>query len=119
MAKTKKAPKAVKPPSCTFEQVEQAGLIPIYAEIGGNKLPLGVMQPKKFSTGSYGFNLNGKASLTVPGGIAACQMSLNCTVINSGKAKAEKTEETPEVSVPVMNVESVDADVVEDTLVEE
>ena len=41
--------------------------------------------PKRFSTGSVGWNVNGKVTVMVNGQAVRCQCSLNLTVIGSKK----------------------------------
>lgn len=43
---------------------------------------------KEFSTGSLGWNINGKASITVNGVACEVQIGMNCTIIGS-KTEAE------------------------------
>jgi hypothetical protein len=40
-------------------------------------------EPKEFSTGSLGWNINGKVQLDVGGRLVLCQIGLNLTVVGS------------------------------------
>jgi hypothetical protein len=59
---------------------------PLKIEIGG--FPL-VAEPREFSTGSFGWYVNGKSSLTVDGKPVAVQVGMNLIVVGSKEAKAE------------------------------
>lgn len=43
--------------------------------------------PKEFSTGSFGWNINGKVSVKVGGETVQCQLGMNLTVAKSKEAK--------------------------------
>jgi len=53
---------------------------PLTIELGG--VPL-VAQPREFSTKSFGWYVNGKATLTVDGKPVPVQVSMNLTVVGS------------------------------------
>ena len=53
---------------------------PLEVKIGD--LPMGA-DVKEFSTGSFGWNINGKATIKVNGVAVPVQVGLNLTVINS------------------------------------
>lgn len=75
-----KGEKAAKAPSCSFEALEKAGSLPI--KIGDTVV--GVLTPRKFESGTYGYGLYGPANLPLPGGqIAVLQMSANFIVKHS------------------------------------
>jgi hypothetical protein len=44
-------------------------------------------EPKEFSTGSLGWNINGKLQLDIGGKLVTCQVGLNVTVVNSKSAQ--------------------------------
>jgi hypothetical protein len=44
-------------------------------------------EPKEFSTGSLGWNINGKVQLDVGGRLVLCQVGLNLTVVGSKSAQ--------------------------------
>jgi len=81
--------KEVKVPSCSLADLQNAGPILITATINGQVRELGYAEPRVFSTGSYGYNLNGKSNLPLGNGIAKLQLSMNLTVVNSKDAGAE------------------------------
>ena len=54
-------------------------------EIGG--FPL-IAEPREFSTGSFGWYVNGKASLTVDGKNLSVQVGMNLIVVGSKEQKA-------------------------------
>ncbi len=58
----------------------EAGAAPIEIDIGGTKL---TAVPKQFSTGSFGWNVNGKATLMVNGKPVPVQVGANLIVIGS------------------------------------
>ena len=83
MAKETKE-KREKTASCDLQAVLDNGPMPV--TIGG--VPVGFVQPKEFSTGSFGWGFNGPVCIPlVGGGIAECQVGLNVTVKHS-KPKA-------------------------------
>jgi hypothetical protein len=53
-------------------------------DIGG--FPM-VAEPREFSTGSFGWYVNGKASLTVDGKSLSVQVGMNLIVVGSKEAK--------------------------------
>jgi hypothetical protein len=57
---------------------------PLKIEIGG--FPL-LAEPREFSTGSFGWYVNGKASLTVDGKTLPVQVGMNLIVVGSKEAK--------------------------------
>jgi hypothetical protein len=70
-------------PSCTFEELQSLGVLALC--FGEHKI--GDIEPKVFSTGSYGLGFNGPASIPLPdGGVAECQCSINIVVKNSKNA---------------------------------
>ncbi len=88
----------VKVPSCSLAQLQAAGPILISATIGGQVVQLGYAEPRVFSTGSYGYNLNGKTNLPLKDGIGKIQMSVNLTVVNSKDAGPEYKESSSEAA---------------------
>lgn len=74
--------KTVCPISRTYFQVHGADL-ENEVQIGGIAVPA---TPKQFSSGGFGWNLNGKATLLVGGKRVPCQVSGNIIVINSKEA---------------------------------
>jgi hypothetical protein len=67
-------------PSCTFEQLQLLGVLTL--SFGDHKI--GEIEPKIFSTGSYGLGFSGPATIPLPdGGVAECQCSINIVVKNS------------------------------------
>jgi hypothetical protein len=78
MAKAKE--KVAKSANCTLESVLATGPLPV--TIGG--IVVGNVCPKQFSTGSFGFGLNGPVQIPLKdGGFADCQLGLNVTVKHS------------------------------------
>lgn len=68
------------PPSCTFEELQTLGVLTL--SIGPHKI--GDVEPRMFSTGSFGLGFNGPASIPLPGGgTVECQCSINIVVKNS------------------------------------
>lgn len=59
---------------------------PLKLEING--VPM-VAEPKGFSTGSFGWYLNGKVTLTIDGKAVPVQIGANFTVVGSKEAAAE------------------------------
>lgn len=57
-----------------------ASAAPVKVEING--MPFQAMV-KEFSTGSFGWNLNGKVSIEVDGKPLNCQIGMNLTVVGS------------------------------------
>lgn len=76
------AEKTEKKPSVTFEQLER---VPI--KIGDTLV--GYLEPKTFSTGSYGLSYCGKFKLPCGTELANLQVNFNATVINSKPGKDE------------------------------
>jgi hypothetical protein len=62
---------------------------PLKIDIGG--FPL-VAEPRSFSTGSFGWYVNGKASLTVDGKALSVQVGMNLIVVGSKETKAASGE---------------------------
>ena len=62
------------------------GAKPLKVEING--VPL-MAEVKEFSTGSFGWYLNGKTTITVDGKPLAVQVGLNLTVVGSKEAAKE------------------------------
>jgi hypothetical protein len=59
---------------------------PVAVTINGVPLPAAA---KEFSTGSLGWNINGKLSVEVGGKVVECQVGLNLTVIGSKELPIE------------------------------
>ncbi|HEV8325333.1 MAG TPA: hypothetical protein VG389_27235 [Myxococcota bacterium] len=59
---------------------------PLKIEIGG--FPL-MAEPREFSTGSFGWYVNGKASLVVDGKTLPVQVGMNLIVVGSKDTKTE------------------------------
>jgi hypothetical protein len=53
---------------------------PVKVELNG--FPM-TAEPREFSTGSFGWNVNGKATITVDGKPVSVQVGMNLTVIGS------------------------------------
>lgn len=51
-------------------------------EVVINSMPMGA-EVKEFSTGSLGWNINGKMTVKVGGQALSCQVGLNLTVVDS------------------------------------
>jgi hypothetical protein len=86
----------VKAASCGLKDVLAVGALPMYTKINGKEVLLGMLTGKQFSTGSYGFGLNGKANIPLnDGAVASVQMSCNLTVIGSKNASAEQLAVEP------------------------
>lgn len=83
-------------PSCTKEQLVAGGPIQLHATINGQQVVVGMLIPREFSTGSYGYGLTGKAMLPLngqDGKFANLQLSCNLTVIGSKPATAKEEAE--------------------------
>jgi hypothetical protein len=74
------ATKRVSPLSLT-EFMSKAQALP--ATIGTQSIAL---DPKQFSTGSFGYGFNGKVTIMVDGKPVTCQLGLNLTVVGSKEA---------------------------------
>ena len=90
---------------CSFAELADLGSVTLVAKLGnGKEVLLGSMDPRYFSTGSYGMGLNGKVSIPIAGKNCRMQASVNFTVIGSkGAAKTGVTftaASTPAVIVP-------------------
>lgn len=59
---------------------------PLKIDVGG--FPM-VAEPREFSTGSFGWYLNGKASLVVDGKNLSVQVGMNLIVVGSKEQKVE------------------------------
>jgi hypothetical protein len=59
---------------------------PLKIDVGG--FPM-VAEPREFSTGSFGWYVNGKASLTVDGKALSVQVGMNLIVVGSKELKSE------------------------------
>jgi hypothetical protein len=59
---------------------------PLKIDVGG--FPM-VAEPREFSTGSFGWYVNGKASLVVDGKTVSVQVGMNLIVVGSKEAKAD------------------------------
>ena len=57
---------------------------PIIVTINGVSMPA---QVKEFSTGSFGWNINGKTSVTIDGKSISVQIGMNLTVVGSKEAE--------------------------------
>ena len=74
---------ARKPPSCTLQELIDAGPI----EIKFGAIVIGEMVARQFSTGTYGYAYHGKVLLPMPEGKTAhMQSSVILTVVNSKDA---------------------------------
>ena len=70
------------PPPITLAQfLEKAEAVKV--TIGGQEMTADV---KAFSTGSFGWNINGKTTITVDGKALPVQIGLNLTVVGSKEA---------------------------------
>lgn len=74
-----KAPKENKLPTITRKKFLETAK-PLSVIIDG--MPMGA-EVKDFSTGSYGWNINGKTTIKVGDEVVNVQVGLNLTVINS------------------------------------
>lgn len=61
-----------------------SGAQALTVEVAGQTFTL---NPRPFSTGSVGYNANGKVSVVVDGKVVPLQLNLNLTVIGSKEAK--------------------------------
>ncbi len=59
---------------------------PLKIDVGG--FPL-VAEPREFSTGSFGWYVNGKATLVVDGKSLSVQVGMNLIVVGSKETKTE------------------------------
>jgi hypothetical protein len=59
---------------------------PLKIDIGGYPL---VAEPREFSTGSFGWYVNGKATITVDGKTIPVQVGMNLIVVGSKDTKSE------------------------------
>ncbi|MFI5291016.1 MAG: hypothetical protein ACHQ17_15255 [Polyangia bacterium] len=57
---------------------------PLKIDVGG--FPM-IAEPREFSTGSFGWYVNGKAQLTVDGKSVSVQVGMNLIVVGSKEAK--------------------------------
>lgn len=57
---------------------------PVKVEVAGNTL---TADPKEFSTGSFGWYLNGKITLSVDGKPVSVQVGANLTIVGSKEAE--------------------------------
>ena len=81
------AASADKKPSVTLDQLK-----PVEIKIGDTVV--GYLEPKLFSTGSYGLSYCGKLQLPCGDAVAKLQVNFNATVINSNpNAKKGKKDE--------------------------
>lgn len=85
MSKKGSAKKAEKKqPSCTLVQLQALGALQIVLNGAGGQFPIGLCQPRNFSSGSYGLGFSGPVQILLPGGgFADCQASINITVKHS------------------------------------
>lgn len=78
-----------KGPSCSLAELSKLGPQPL--KIGDHVI--GYVNPREFSTGSYGLSFTGKMVLPLPDNKSAnLQIACNCTVI--GSKNALKQEES-------------------------
>lgn len=76
---------ARKPPSCTLQELVDAGPI----EIKAGPIVIGELVARQFSTGPYGYSYHGKVKFPLPNGKTAhLQCSVILTVVNSKEANA-------------------------------
>lgn len=89
-------------PECTFDELASLGNVTLVAKLAnGKEVVLGVMDPRYFSTGSYGMGLNGKVGLPIGGKNCRLQASVNFTVIGSkGAAQRPVTDRPPAAAAP-------------------
>ena len=69
------------PPISLTTFIEKAE--PLKVTIGGVEM---TADPKSFSTGSFGWNINGKTTITVDGKALPVQIGMNLTVVGSKEA---------------------------------
>lgn len=73
-------------PSCSFDELKEAGSLPIRL---GDQVVCHV-EPRRFSTGTYGLSFNGMVRISLPdGGVANCQCSMILSVIGSNDADVD------------------------------
>jgi hypothetical protein len=74
-------------PSCSFDELKAADSLPIRL---GDQLVCHV-EPRRFSTGTYGLSFNGMAKISLPdGGVANCQCSMILVVIGSRDSDVDR-----------------------------
>lgn len=56
----------------------------LVVEVGGSKLSA---RPREFSSGSFGYNVNGKVFIEINGKMVKAQVSGNITIVNSKDAE--------------------------------
>lgn len=87
-------------PECTFAELASLGNVTLVAKLAnGKEVVLGSMDPRYFSTGSYGMGLNGKVNLPIGGKNCRLQASVNFTVIGS-KGAAQQPAAAPAAAAP-------------------
>ena len=64
---------------------------PLKIDLGG--FPM-IAEPREFSTGSFGWYVNGKASQVIDGKTLSVQVGMNLIVVGSKEQKAAGTTET-------------------------
>lgn len=88
MAKTKKAPAGNSRPAKTKCPISREDFLdksrPVTLSIDGHNVTL---DPKDFSTGSFGYFANGKVEIDVGGTPVKCQLNCVLTVIGSKDAE--------------------------------
>lgn len=73
---------------CSITRAEfQEGAEPVTVVINGQEL---LAEVKEFSTGSFGWYLNGKTTLRIGNKAVPVQIGMNLTVVGSKEAQAEK-----------------------------
>jgi hypothetical protein len=72
------------PPISLAQFLEKAEAVKV--TIGGQEMTADV---KSFSTGSFGWNINGKTTITVDGKALPVQIGLNLTIVGSKEAPRE------------------------------
>lgn len=98
--------KRVQQPTVTLADCMAQGCYTVVArDSAGREVVIGELAPRTFSTGSWGFGLNGKPSLIVNGKPLTLTMSMNATVPGSKdwaeqNPGASSPASTPAVIVP-------------------
>ena len=73
--------------SCPLTQAQfLAAAQPLEIVIAGQKM---LAEPKSFSTGSFGWYLNGKTAMSIDGKAVSVQIGMNLTVVGSKEAARE------------------------------
>lgn len=82
-------------PSCTLEDLQKSGPLQVIVKINGEDVVLGTLEPRSFSSGSWGYGLSGKSTVPLKGQtekFAKLQLSCNLVVIGSKPEKDEEAE---------------------------